>query len=62
MKNSWGPNWGENGYFKLKMGSDECGMESDVSVHCNVVAIRKLFIMKHSQIVVVSFMYDKILS
>ena len=28
IQNSWGSNWGDNGYFKIKMG--ECEVESQV--------------------------------
>lgn len=29
VQNSWGTKWGMNGLFKIKRGSDECGIERD---------------------------------
>ena len=28
--NSWTTSWGNNGYFKIRKGTDECGIEDDV--------------------------------
>eukprot|EP01027_Heterolobosea_sp_BB2_P018650 GEZU01026242.1.p1 GENE.GEZU01026242.1~~GEZU01026242.1.p1 ORF type:complete len:461 (-),score=134.83 GEZU01026242.1:970-2352(-) len=28
VKNSWGTNWGENGFFRILRGADECNIES----------------------------------
>ncbi|KAG7509392.1 cathepsin B-like [Solea senegalensis] len=28
--NSWNSDWGDNGFFKIKRGNDECGIESEV--------------------------------
>lgn len=28
VKNSWGTQWGESGYFRIRRGTDECGIES----------------------------------
>lgn len=31
IKNSWNEQWGDNGHFLIRRGSDECGIESQVS-------------------------------
>jgi len=31
VANSWNPNWGDHGYFKILRGQDECGIEDSVS-------------------------------
>eukprot|EP00451_Oxyrrhis_marina_P054662 CAMPEP_0204506352 /NCGR_PEP_ID=MMETSP0471-20130131/109203_1 /ASSEMBLY_ACC=CAM_ASM_000602 /TAXON_ID=2969 /ORGANISM="Oxyrrhis marina" /LENGTH=548 /DNA_ID=CAMNT_0051511349 /DNA_START=66 /DNA_END=1713 /DNA_ORIENTATION=- len=31
VKNSWNEQWGDGGFFKIARGSDECGIEDDVS-------------------------------
>ncbi|KAK3924559.1 Cathepsin B [Frankliniella fusca] len=30
IANSWNTDWGDNGFFKIKRGSDECGIEGSV--------------------------------
>jgi cathepsin B len=30
VANSWNPDWGDNGYFKILRGSDECGIEDEI--------------------------------
>ena len=27
IANSWNEDWGENGFFRIKRGNDECGIE-----------------------------------
>lgn len=31
IKNSWNEQWGDGGFFKIARGSDECGIEDDVT-------------------------------
>jgi len=30
VANSWNPDWGEQGYFRIIKGVDECGIEDEV--------------------------------
>jgi cathepsin B len=30
VANSWNPTWGDKGFFKIKRGNDECGIESGI--------------------------------
>ncbi|XP_071955774.1 cathepsin B-like [Antedon mediterranea] len=31
VANSWNPDWGDNGFFKIVRGTNECGIESDIN-------------------------------
>lgn len=31
VANSWNTDWGNNGFFKILRGSDECGIENQVN-------------------------------
>eukprot|EP00930_Biecheleria_cincta_P105090 TRINITY_DN97640_c0_g1_i1.p1 TRINITY_DN97640_c0_g1~~TRINITY_DN97640_c0_g1_i1.p1 ORF type:complete len:413 (+),score=74.63 TRINITY_DN97640_c0_g1_i1:87-1325(+) len=31
VANSWNPHWGESGYFRIKRGNNECGIEDQVT-------------------------------
>jgi C1A family cysteine protease len=38
VKNTWGPDWGESGYFRIRSGTNECEIEEQVyAIHFAVV-------------------------
>merc|ERR1712227_1199116 len=39
IKNSWNTDWGDKGLFKIKRGTNECGIESGISASKAVSAI-----------------------
>jgi len=40
IKNSWGNNWGENGYFRIDRGQDACAIES-MGVHLEPILAKR---------------------
>lgn len=36
-QNSWGPSWGENGFFRILRGTDECAIESEAAAAIPVI-------------------------
>jgi hypothetical protein len=34
VRNSWGPTWGEEGYIRLELGTDQCGITQYPSMPC----------------------------
>ncbi|WP_411023184.1 C1 family peptidase, partial [Salmonella sp. s51228] len=30
VANSWNPDWGDTGFFKIRRGTDECGIEDGI--------------------------------
>lgn len=39
VANSWNTSWGEDGFFKIKRGSDECGMETMGPPYAGTVSV-----------------------
>eukprot|EP01086_Lenisia_limosa_P017294 TRINITY_DN83_c0_g1_i4.p1 TRINITY_DN83_c0_g1~~TRINITY_DN83_c0_g1_i4.p1 ORF type:complete len:105 (-),score=39.16 TRINITY_DN83_c0_g1_i4:30-344(-) len=37
VQNSWGEDWGESGYFRIRRGTDELGIESSAAYFVPIV-------------------------
>ena len=37
LQNTWGPNWGEGGFFRIKRGTNELGIESTCEIGIRVI-------------------------
>merc|ERR1712146_665708 len=44
VANSWNTVWGEDGFFKIKRGDDECGMETMGPPYAGPVCLRSRFL------------------
>jgi len=42
IANSWNPYWGEKGYFRIVRGTNECGIESQVTASSSTATWKKL--------------------
>jgi len=36
LANSWGPRWGESGFFRMARGTNECGIEANYVVYAQI--------------------------
>jgi len=39
VRNTWGTSWGENGYVRIKFGSNMCGISNEVAAVVDVAGV-----------------------
>lgn len=65
LVNSWGSDWGENGTFRIRRGTNECGIEKEVTAGIPMSNSQKSLIIImlywHYGLIILSFYYVYIL-